>query len=166
MTLTRKPGAFFLKVPKLFGRISGDIILFVSSKRRRLEAQNFAVIFIFIPFPKYEKTSLQNKQGGVLQMAFRARKVFGTFEKRSPGHIVGTRGIDCNPNQCHPNSQAPLEIKVHNGMKKHKIYICKQIFFFCTIVLKGKMQSNRKFCCYQHLCEARRRVFASFAYGW
>ena len=35
------------KFPKLSGRISGDIFLFVSSKRRRLEARNFAVIFIF-----------------------------------------------------------------------------------------------------------------------
>ena len=51
------PGACFSKVPKLFGRISDDIILFVSSKRRRLEARNFAVIFVFIPFTTYEKTS-------------------------------------------------------------------------------------------------------------
>ena len=48
------PGARFSKAPK---RISGDIILFVSSKRRRLEERNFAVIFIFIPFTTYEKTS-------------------------------------------------------------------------------------------------------------
>ena len=53
----RAPGACFSKVPKLFGRISGDIILFVSSKQRRLEARNFAVIFVFIPFTTYEKTS-------------------------------------------------------------------------------------------------------------
>ena len=32
-------------------------IIFVSSKRRRPEARNFAVIFIFIPFTTYEKTS-------------------------------------------------------------------------------------------------------------
>ena len=51
------PGACFSKVPRLFGRISGDIILFVSLKRKRLEARNFAVIFIFIPFTTYEKTS-------------------------------------------------------------------------------------------------------------
>ena len=50
-------GACFSKVPKHFGRISGDIILFVSSKRRRLEARNFAVIFVFNPFTTYEKTS-------------------------------------------------------------------------------------------------------------
>ena len=47
------PGACFAKVPKFLGRVSGDIILFVSSKRRRLEARNFAVIFIFIPFTTY-----------------------------------------------------------------------------------------------------------------
>ena len=51
------PGACFSKVPKLFGRISGDIILFESSKRRRLEARNFAVIFILIPFTTGEKIS-------------------------------------------------------------------------------------------------------------
>jgi len=35
------------KVPKLFGRISGDVILFVPSKRRSLETRNFAVILMF-----------------------------------------------------------------------------------------------------------------------
>ena len=29
---------------------------------------------------------LQNNQAGVLRMAFRARKAFGTFEKRAPDH--------------------------------------------------------------------------------
>ena len=53
----RASGVCFSKVPKLFGRISGNIILFVSSKRRRTEARNFAVIFIFIPLRTYEKTS-------------------------------------------------------------------------------------------------------------
>ena len=42
---------------KLFAHISGDIILYVSSKRRRLEARNFAANFIFIPFATYGKTS-------------------------------------------------------------------------------------------------------------
>ena len=51
------PGACFSKVPRLFGRTLGDIILFVSSKLRRLEARNFAVIFIFIPFTTYKKNS-------------------------------------------------------------------------------------------------------------
>ena len=51
------PGACFSKVPKLFRAYFVDIIIFVSSKRRRLEARNFAVIFNFIPFTTYEKTS-------------------------------------------------------------------------------------------------------------
>ena len=51
------PGALFSKVQRLFGSISGDIILFVSSKRRRPEAQNFAVILIFIPYTNYENIS-------------------------------------------------------------------------------------------------------------
>ena len=47
------PGARFSKIPKLYGRISGEIIFFVSSKRRRLEARNFAVILTFIPLTTY-----------------------------------------------------------------------------------------------------------------
>ena len=35
---------------------SGDIILFVSSKRRCSVSRNFAVILIFIPFTTYKKT--------------------------------------------------------------------------------------------------------------
>ena len=34
------------KVPKPFGRISGDVILFVPSKRRSLETRSFAVILM------------------------------------------------------------------------------------------------------------------------
>ena len=52
-----QPGARFSKVSQLFGRISGGIIHFVSSTRRRLEAGNFAVISIFISFRTYEKNS-------------------------------------------------------------------------------------------------------------
>ena len=82
------PGACFLKVPKRFGRMSGDIILFVSSKRRRLKARNFAVIFIFISSTTKKRPALQNKQVVVFRMAFRARKVLGTFEKLSPGLVM------------------------------------------------------------------------------
>ena len=32
-----------------------------------------------------KRPALQNKQVGVLRMAFRARRVFGTFEKRALG---------------------------------------------------------------------------------
>ena len=56
--------ACFSKVPKLVGRISGDLILFVSLKRKRLGARNFAVMLIFIP-------ASQNKRVGVSRMSFR-----------------------------------------------------------------------------------------------
>ena len=62
MSINRENRGPFLEVPKLFGHILGDIILFVSSKRRHLEAQNLAVILVFIPFTTYKMTSLQNKQ--------------------------------------------------------------------------------------------------------
>ena len=84
MTLTRKPGAFFSKVPKLFGRISGDIILFVSSKLRRLEARNFAVIFIFIPFTTYEKTSFTEYTGRSFTNGFSGPKSFREFRETAP----------------------------------------------------------------------------------
>jgi len=35
----------------------------------------------------WKRPALQNKQVGVLRMAFRARKDSGTFEKRAPGPI-------------------------------------------------------------------------------
>ena len=55
--------ARFSKVPKLFGHISGHIIRLVCSKGRRLEARNFAVILIYIPFTTYEKTSFTELVG-------------------------------------------------------------------------------------------------------
>ena len=64
---------------------SDETILFVSLKRKRLEARNIAVILIFIPFTTYKRSALQNKQVGVLRMAFRTRKVSGTFDKRASG---------------------------------------------------------------------------------
>ena len=58
-----RPGARFSKVPKLFGRISGDLILFVSSERKGLEARNFAVISLFILFTTYDKNQLYRVSG-------------------------------------------------------------------------------------------------------
>ena len=53
----KRPEARFSKVPKLFGHVSGDLILFVSSKRRDLEARNLAAISIFVLVTTYEKSS-------------------------------------------------------------------------------------------------------------
>ena len=35
-----------------------------------------------------ERPALHNKQVVILRMAFRARKIIGTFEKRAPGSVV------------------------------------------------------------------------------
>ena len=43
-------------------------------------------LFLFLfPLQHIKRPALQNKQVVVLRMAFRARKVFGTFEKRAQG---------------------------------------------------------------------------------
>ena len=52
------PGVRFSKVPKLLGRISGNIILFVSSKRKRLEAQD--ILTLFFPLQHAKRPALQN----------------------------------------------------------------------------------------------------------
>ena len=42
-------------------------------------------LFLFLfPLQHIKRPALQNKQVAVLRMAFRARKVLGTFEKRAP----------------------------------------------------------------------------------
>ena len=42
-------------------------------------------LFLFLsPLQHMKRPALQNKQAGVLRMAFRARKAFGSFEKRAP----------------------------------------------------------------------------------
>ena len=56
---------------------------FVSSKRKRLEERNFIVYAVF-PLQHMKRPALQIKCVRVLRMAFRARKVFGIFEKRAP----------------------------------------------------------------------------------
>ena len=77
-------GARFLKVPKLSRRISGD-------KIRCLEAQNFAVILIFIPFTTYEKTSFTEKAGHSFMNGFLGPKSFWDFWE------MGPRSLKLNP---------------------------------------------------------------------
>ena len=84
MSEKQAPGACFSKVPKLFGRISGDIILFVSSKRRRLEARNFAVIFFFIPFTTCENISFTEWAGRNFTNGFSGPKSSRDFRETGP----------------------------------------------------------------------------------
>ena len=65
-------------------------VLSVSSKPRRLEARNSALILIFIPLIFYshmKRPTLQNKLVAALRMAFWARKVIGTFQKQASEHV-------------------------------------------------------------------------------
>ena len=78
------PRACSSKVSKPFGHILGDIVIFVSLKRRRLEARNFAVILYLFPLQHIKRPALQNKRVVVVQVAFRALKVMGPFDKRAP----------------------------------------------------------------------------------
>ena len=47
-------------------------------------------LFLFLfALQNMKRPASQNKRVGALQMAFRSRKVFETFEKRAPGLISG-----------------------------------------------------------------------------
>ena len=89
-------GPRFSKIPKLFERILGDI---VSSKRRRLEARNFAVILIFVPFTTYEKTSFSEKAGRSLKNGFSGPNIFRDFRETGSRCIFHTTSCfrDQNP---------------------------------------------------------------------
>ena len=55
-----------------------------------------------------KRPALQNKQVGVWRMALRARKVFGTFEKRVPAGVILTKAFfNLNQPSCWAFSSAP-----------------------------------------------------------
>ena len=67
------------------GSKRGDIILFVSSNEGVSRHETLQLFLFLFPLQRIKRPALQNKQVVVLRMAFRARKVLGTFEKRPPG---------------------------------------------------------------------------------
>ena len=56
-TLSPSDQAPISRKSRKFSGTFGVTILFASSKRRRLEARNFAVIFVYTPLKTHEKTS-------------------------------------------------------------------------------------------------------------
>ena len=60
------------------------IILFVSKRRRRLKAQNLAIILIFIPFTTHQKTSLTEQVGWSFTSGFSCPKSFQDFRETGP----------------------------------------------------------------------------------
>jgi len=77
-------GACFSKVPKLFGRISGDIILFFSKRRRPKHETLQLSSFLFLLQRHMKRPALQNKQAVILRMAFSGPKSSGDFRETGP----------------------------------------------------------------------------------
>ena len=75
-------GARFAKVSNLFGHISGDLILFLSSKGRRLEVRNFAVILSFISIWKDQLDGISGWQFN--EWLFRWAQKLSGFSRRQP----------------------------------------------------------------------------------
>ena len=49
-----------------------------------MKLRSYLDFYLLFPLQLIKRPALQNKRVGVLRMAFRARKVFGSFEKRTP----------------------------------------------------------------------------------
>ena len=71
-------------------------------------SRNFAVISIqfLLSLQHVKRPALQNKRVGVLEMAFRAGKVFGSFDKHTPGLFVDNSDYYLQSKTVH-NSQVP-----------------------------------------------------------
>ena len=52
-----------------------------------LSHQTSQSFFFLLPLKHVKRLTFQNERLAVSQMAFRARKVFGTIEKQAPGHV-------------------------------------------------------------------------------
>ena len=59
-----------------------------------LSRQTLQLFFFLLPCKHFKRSALRSKRLAVSQMAFRARKVFGTFEKRAPGDIMRWRATN------------------------------------------------------------------------
>ena len=79
-------------VSRKFRNVSGAFrvaILFVSSKRRRLKARNYAAILNFIPFVKYKKTSFTESSGRRFANSFSGPKLcFRDFRETGSRLVV------------------------------------------------------------------------------
>ena len=79
-----------------------------------------------------KRPALQNEQIVILRMAFRARKVIGTFEKRAPEQI----------SLLYPNHAICIKGKCHGDVKvSGKIYATIHLFVHKLLVSKPSMQS-------------------------
>ena len=65
----------------------GDIILFLSWKRKRSKTRNFAVILLFIPFKSCEKNSFTERAGRSFTDGFSDPKRFRDFRQTGRWHL-------------------------------------------------------------------------------
>ena len=86
--MANTPGACFSKVPKLFWHISGDTFSLYLQNEGVLRHKIFHLFEFLFPLQHMERPALQNERVGVIRMAFRAQRVFGTFEKRTPDSVM------------------------------------------------------------------------------
>ena len=81
-----------------------------------------------------KRPALQNKRVGVLRMAFRACKVFGSFEKLTPGFVYG----DISPRDSCDIYPFFDFIVDHNFMRHFNMHgwcFCRWLFsFFCVLL--------------------------------
>ena len=62
--------------------------------------ETFPLSLFLFPLQHFKRSALQNKQVMILRMAFRARKVLGTFEKRAPGIVRDRLRLYGNSSLC------------------------------------------------------------------
>ena len=92
------PGAYFSKVPKLLGPISGATISFISSPCRGSEPLNFTILFVFPSFKTCKEISLEQDQLKTCWLhfdnwLFELEKFLGTFERQTPGPVLSVQGL-------------------------------------------------------------------------
>ena len=87
-------GACISKIPKLFGRILCDIVLFVCSQGRRLDARNFAVILFFTPFKTLKDQLYRVSRSEFYEWPFGPEK-FSELSRNVPLNSVCFSFLDC-----------------------------------------------------------------------
>ena len=99
-TANRRPGARFSKVAKL---LEWHDSLYNFKMKKFRDTKYCSFLKFSFPSQHIKKPALQNKRVGVLQMAFWARKVFGTFEKEAPGTYKSVKVIASIRNSTKPH---------------------------------------------------------------
>ena len=79
-----RPGAYFSKVPKLFGSISGVTIPFISSQRRGSKPSNFVILLVFLKLKTCLKINFSKQVDCSLTTGFSGPKSSRDFEKQAP----------------------------------------------------------------------------------